>query len=163
MAVALDQPTRGYGTVIVYTNREQDSWRAACTECSYRSRANRSEGAIITRAKNHRCATPVQTVPTLSEDKAHRYLVEGRVRVLRADRVLVRAEVRGSAPQPYTVAYDGVGWACNCEARVPLCAHIVAVQMVTSPGRIGDGGASLDDPFSKLLGPRWAQHVMETA
>lgn len=133
MGGELREPVRGYGTVMIFTNREQDAWRAACSSCSYKSRANKTESAIIERAKNHRCPDVIVASP--GEDKAHRYLAEGRVTVLEASPGRVVAEVRGTAEDPYRVAYNSIGWACNCDARVPVCTHIVAVRSVTDPDR----------------------------
>lgn len=65
--------------------------------------------------------------------KACRYLAEGRVVVGLVDRGRVVACVRGSGAI-YEVHHDRDLWWCTCPAR-GRCAHLLAVQLVTAPGR----------------------------
>jgi uncharacterized Zn finger protein len=65
--------------------------------------------------------------------KARRYLAEGRVVVTDASAAKVRATVRGDgALDP--VEYLAGAWSCPCAAR-GRCAHLLAVGLVTAPGR----------------------------
>lgn len=66
-----------------------------------------------------------------AEAKGRRYLTEGRVMVILADRDLVGAFVRGTGTV-YSITYTRGSWDCSCEAR-GLCAHRVAVGLCTSP------------------------------
>ena len=70
-------------------------------------------------------------------DKAHRYLVEGRVIVLVAAPGRVIATVRGDA-EVHQVAYERGGWRCSCPAR-GRCAHLLAVGLVTAPTTVRYG------------------------
>lgn len=69
-----------------------------------------------------------------TEEKARRYLRDGRVRILEVTVDLVAAEVEGSGDRPYRVVWtlEG-GWRCTCPAFVG-CSHRHAVMMVTAPG-----------------------------
>ncbi len=74
-----------------------------------------------------------------AQQKARRYLLEGRVAIEHVGPDGVRARVRGQG-HVYTVTYRrGMGWACDCLARMPHCCHVVAGQLVVSvtdrPGR----------------------------
>lgn len=71
------------------------------------------------------------------EEKAARYLVEGRVTVTQIDdeRRLIVAEVRGTDTTYYT-GFDPRrdNWACTCEANAKFnrrCSHIAALQLIT--------------------------------
>jgi hypothetical protein len=65
------------------------------------------------------------------QEKARRYLVEGRVRILACDEEdgTAQGEVRGHGAI-YTVSHDETGWECDCLARTE-CAHIAAIKCVT--------------------------------
>jgi hypothetical protein len=65
------------------------------------------------------------------EDKARRYLTEGRVRIriLNEESGVATAEVRGNGAV-YAVDHDDKGWACDCPARTE-CAHVAALKCVT--------------------------------
>ena len=64
--------------------------------------------------------------------KARRYLTEGRVSIVCADRHgKVRALVRGDGAI-WLVKVDGYDRTCTCPAP-KLCAHILAVGLVTAP------------------------------
>lgn len=66
------------------------------------------------------------------EEKALRYIAEGRVNVVAVDqgRNTATVEVKGSHPSPYKVDFRGGEWTDNCDARVSRCAHVVAASMV---------------------------------
>jgi hypothetical protein len=64
------------------------------------------------------------------ELKAHRYLTEGRVTAVFVDHNRGSFNVRGSDDLPYTISFSG-DWTCDCPARVPVCAHILACQQIT--------------------------------
>jgi uncharacterized Zn finger protein len=64
------------------------------------------------------------------QDKAKRYLTEGRVIVDRVADGVVRARVRG-AGAVHHVGYDHARWACDCPAR-GRCAHLLAVGLVVA-------------------------------
>ena len=65
-----------------------------------------------------------------SQQKARRYLLEGRVMVRSVGPQGVRAHVRGQG-FVYNVGYEaGGGWSCTCPARTPKCCHAIAVQIV---------------------------------
>lgn len=69
-------------------------------------------------------------------DKACRYLAEGRVVLGLVDEHDVVACVRGDGAL-YEVTYKASRntlWRCSCPAR-GRCAHLLAVQLVTAPGR----------------------------
>jgi uncharacterized Zn finger protein len=68
------------------------------------------------------------------EEKAHRYLLEGKVKVI--DHSLQRGtaefEVYGSSEDPYVVRFGGVGlWHCDCPAKVEDCAHMLACKLIS--------------------------------
>ena len=63
--------------------------------------------------------------------KARRLLTEGRVTVLRVDRDVVDASVRGDSAAVYHVSHDPTrGWRCDCPAYRSCCSHVKAVQLV---------------------------------
>jgi hypothetical protein len=71
------------------------------------------------------------------EEKAIRYLAEGRVKVTKVDdeRKLIVAEVAGT-DTVYFTGYDPRkdAWACTCEANAKFrrrCSHIAALQLIT--------------------------------
>lgn len=65
-------------------------------------------------------------------EKAIRYLAEGRVRLLRVEADALDATVEGARPRPYVVTHRaGPGWRCTCIAVSVRCSHMVAVSMVT--------------------------------
>jgi uncharacterized Zn finger protein len=66
------------------------------------------------------------------DDKAKRYLAEGRVLVERVADDEVSATVRGGGDL-YRVSHQRGGWDCSCPART-RCAHLVAVGRITAPG-----------------------------
>lgn len=63
------------------------------------------------------------------EEKAARYLAEGRVKVRVVDAGNVEAKVRGNAT--YATACEGKRWTCDCPAWQRKCCHVIAVQLVT--------------------------------
>jgi uncharacterized Zn finger protein len=70
------------------------------------------------------------------EQKAARYLAEGRVVISTAGPGYVDATVRGDG-EVYKVGYRRGSWFCSCPAR-GRCAHLLAVGLVTAPS---SGGA----------------------
>ena len=86
-----------------------------------------------------------------TDQKAGRYLAEGRVAVLRKDFFKGSFSVSGSDDEPYSVLFDG-NWTCICQARVLECAHIIACQKIASfehiqPKPLSSG----DDEITRLL------------
>lgn len=65
------------------------------------------------------------------DQKAGRYLAEGRVAVLQVSPMNGRFKVKGSDDEPYDVGFGGE-WTCNCQARVLECAHILACKKITA-------------------------------
>lgn len=67
-----------------------------------------------------------------SQQKARRYLLEGRIMVRSVGPAGVRANARGQG-HVYAVAYEaGGGWTCTCAARTAKCCHIRAIQLVVA-------------------------------
>ncbi len=64
------------------------------------------------------------------QDKAHRYLIEGRVIVDRVADGAVSARVRGDG-NVWRVRYRHRAWRCDCPAR-GRCAHLLAVGHVVN-------------------------------
>lgn len=64
--------------------------------------------------------------------KAQRYLIEGRVRILRCndDEGTILADVRGTGAI-YTTECDGERWRCTCSARSECC-HIISLKYITA-------------------------------
>lgn len=67
--------------------------------------------------------------------KGRRYLLEGRLRVLRAKDANVSAECRGDSGESYALGHHLARgatqgrWWCVCPAK-GRCAHLVALQLV---------------------------------
>lgn len=66
------------------------------------------------------------------ESKGRRYLIEGRLTVRHVGAHQIRATCRGTETT-WEVGYSGARWWCECPAR-SRCSHLVALQLVTSPG-----------------------------
>ena len=64
--------------------------------------------------------------------KARRYLVEGRVILIRVSDGAVTARVRGDGAI-WDASYHAGRWSCTCPARSDQCCHLRAVRMVTAP------------------------------
>lgn len=65
-----------------------------------------------------------------AQHKGRRYLTEGRLTVTRVDGDDIRSLCKGQG-EIHTQAHIGAGrWECSCPAR-GLCAHLVALQLVT--------------------------------
>ncbi len=77
--------------------------------------------------------TPTQDVSESIEAKARRYLADGRLHIVRVDGATVRAICAGSAQYPLGRDPGRGSW-CRCPAR-GMCAHLRALQLVTSPER----------------------------
>ena len=71
-------------------------------------------------------------------NKARRYLTEGRVTIDTVRSYHVRAVVRGDGAV-WRVRVDGLDRTCTCPAQ-GLCAHILAVGLVTAPVQPTEGG-----------------------
>jgi uncharacterized Zn finger protein len=75
------------------------------------------------------------------EQKARRYLTEGRLRIERVDRGtealgFVVATCRGSDGDVYHLGHDPRGkgeWRCTCPAKAKRCAHLIALRLVVQP------------------------------
>jgi uncharacterized Zn finger protein len=65
------------------------------------------------------------------DEKAVRYLAEGRVRVWTVGLTLVEVEVRGGAAEPYKTRREGERWSCDCPAWQRRCCHVAAAELVT--------------------------------
>lgn len=63
------------------------------------------------------------------QDKARRYLTEGRVRIRLCDLAAIEADVRGKSV--YHVRRNGRRWSCDCPAWQRACSHVQAVRLVT--------------------------------
>jgi hypothetical protein len=61
--------------------------------------------------------------------KGRRYLAEGRLVIEEVDAVGIRAICRGLGAV-YSLGYEKGRWYCECPAK-GLCAHLVALQLVT--------------------------------
>ena len=69
------------------------------------------------------------------EQKAWRYLAEGRLRVEIVHEDIVGATCRGADDAEYVLGYEAAAWWCSCPPRRE-CAHLVALrQVVAEPGR----------------------------
>jgi hypothetical protein len=64
--------------------------------------------------------------------KGRRYLTEGRLTVRSVAPFRIEASCRGGG-ESYGLGHDGHRWWCSCPA-VGLCAHLVALQLVTDRG-----------------------------
>jgi uncharacterized Zn finger protein len=68
-----------------------------------------------------------------AHDKARRYLGDGRLTIRQFNRSSgVVAFVRGHSGLTYRVEWSpDLGWTCNCPDREQLCAHLIALRLVT--------------------------------
>ena len=74
-----------------------------------------------------------------TQAKAAEYLLAGRVKVrdcrelIGAQKHTFVADVSSSSQdgEPYHVKFGANGWHCDCPARVPVFAHILACQTIT--------------------------------
>jgi uncharacterized Zn finger protein len=62
-------------------------------------------------------------------EKAHRYLVAGRLIVTHVAEGQIRATCRGSGDL-YELGFERGVWSCSCPAR-SQCSHLVALGLVT--------------------------------
>ena len=67
-------------------------------------------------------------------EKADRFLLEGRLRVLSVDGNEILAQVKGDSGVIYQVIHSHGQWACSCPARVD-CSHLRALQRVVAVER----------------------------
>lgn len=69
-----------------------------------------------------------------AQDKGRRYLVEGRLTIVRVAGRQIRAVCKGDSGEVYSLGYDPGAWHCNCPAR-GRCAHLTALMLTTNvPG-----------------------------
>ncbi len=66
-------------------------------------------------------------------EKAIRYLAEGRIRILSCNEhdAEIDADVRGLGAV-YSTGRDAHGWRCDCPSRTADCAHVIALRMITA-------------------------------
>lgn len=64
------------------------------------------------------------------EEKASRYLVEGRLTIELVAPDEIRATCAGG--QRYELGLEAGAWWCSCPART-RCAHLAALELVTDP------------------------------
>jgi hypothetical protein len=126
------------------------STRLKCAECQ-EDITVRKDGMLRVHWLENGDVCPGGAEPTLKNiaAKAHRYLAQGRVKVVRAESGDCEVEVYGSKPEPYRVRLIGDVWSCPCEARTWRCTHVVAAALVIPehlavPGFGDDGDATLD-------------------
>ncbi len=74
-----------------------------------------------------------------TQAKAAEYLLKGRVKITyligNPGHETCLAEVMSASQDgdPYQIRFDPqTGWHCDCPARVPLCAHILACTTITN-------------------------------
>lgn len=74
-----------------------------------------------------------------AQAKGRRYLLDGRLFVRYVGPHGIRATCRGQG-EVYQLGWERrPGWFCSCPART-RCAHLVALQLVTSePGAVDEG------------------------
>lgn len=112
-----------------------------CPECGIEVGELRSGELRAHGPRNQRCKGGARPKPKTVDEKAVRYIEEGRVKVVQVMRSSALVEVQGSEDEPYECTFGGIAWSCTCEARVFRCAHVVAASLVTkvSPTkRIGE-------------------------
>jgi uncharacterized Zn finger protein len=68
-------------------------------------------------------------MPETVEQKARRYLAEGRLVVALVAPDEIRARCRGGGAE-YELGLEAGEWSCSCPAR-GRCAHVIALQLVT--------------------------------
>jgi hypothetical protein len=67
-----------------------------------------------------------------ADDKAHRYLGDCRLPIRQFSRAGVVAFVVGDSGLTYRPEWSpDIGWTCNCPSREQLCAHVIALRLVT--------------------------------
>ena len=89
------------------------------------------------------------------EEKAHAYLLAGKVKVIdhSLQRGTAEIEVYGSAEDPYLVRFGGVGlWHCDCPAKIENCAHLIAAKLISPLTHASWPGKSVEpSEVDKLL------------
>lgn len=63
------------------------------------------------------------------EQKAHAYLLAGKIRVVELGGGTATLHAQGTKPAPYVVTWTG-HWTCTCPAHVADCAHVVASRLI---------------------------------
>lgn len=88
-----------------------------------------------------------------SEVKAREYLTSGKVKVLEHDAKSCVMVVQGSGKEPYNIIFGNATWHCDCPARKPLCAHVIAAKLISPLRTEVKGLAPLKDPaIDEILG-----------
>lgn len=107
-----------------------------CATCG-ESIARNKDGTLRAHGpRDARCPGGRLPAPKTPDEKALRYIADGRVKIGALDKAggeIVHAvvHVRGSREEPYVVRFNGSIWACDCDARVPRCAHSIAARLIT--------------------------------
>lgn len=112
--------------------------------------------------RDHPCEGGAQPRPKGVDGKAHLYIAEGRVKVtglttLEGKASKATVTVQGTRDKPYTVSWNGSVWACDCDARIVRCAHVVAGGLVVDTEGHPTFGGTPDPEIDALLGPPDAQ------
>jgi len=99
------------------------------------------------------CPGGAKPDPKNIDDKARRYLADGKVNVIHAAPGDCEVAVQGSKPEPYRVRLVGATWSCPCEARSWRCAHVVAAGLVIPSDFLveGFGSPTMDTDLDELL------------
>ena len=105
-----------------------------CPVCSKGVKANKDGSLRTHKEGDEYCSGGRKPGPKTPEDKAQRYIDEGRVTIVRREETPTGLEceikVQGSEADPYTVRLSGGLWTCDCPAHVWRCAHVIAGQIV---------------------------------
>lgn len=85
--------------------------------------------------RKERCAGGRPSAPKSPEDKADRYIAEGRVKpevvhIIGGELQGAVVWVQGSDAEPYKVESNGAAWWCDCPAHSMDCAHVIAAKTV---------------------------------
>lgn len=131
------------------------SEKRICPDCGKEVGILQSGQLRVHGPRDDRCRGGARPKPKGVEEKALRYIEEGRVRVVEVARSRAVVEIQGSQPEPYVCRFNGLQWVCDCEARVDRCAHAVASALVTkvSPTvRLGES-SDLDGLFELRFAP----------
>jgi uncharacterized Zn finger protein len=68
-----------------------------------------------------------------AEQKAKRYLGEGRLQLIGMSNDRVLAQVRGDG-RTYLVRFEDDVWSCPCPALTDQCSHLKALRLITAVG-----------------------------
>lgn len=106
--------------------------RVQCTHCGQKVAPNAAGAPRRHGPRAKPCPGGARPRPKSLEEKAFRYVEEGRVKVISIDREngMALVEVQGSKEDPYRVRYAGGVWTDNCDAKQWRCSHVVAAGLV---------------------------------